>query len=137
MRRGLIGSPGELAAEHCAAHHHMCAGCARHPRIEGGMQGFTRQAQRWHGPQAVCADTRAEGKAGTQAAWAADMVGAIRAACNVEEGPLAVVSARSGIGVCGGGGGGDPLHTPAVAKDMKINEDLNDDDDDSNRIDSN
>ena len=88
MRRGLIGSPGELAAEHCAAHHHMCAGCARHPRIEGGMHGFTRQAQRWHGPQAVCADTRAEGKAGTQAAWAADMVGAIRAACSVEEGPL-------------------------------------------------
>ena len=65
------------------------------------------------------------------------MVGAIRAACNGEEGPLAVVSARSGIGVCGGGGGGGPLQTPAVAKDMKINEDLNDGDDDSNRIDSN
>ena len=48
-----------------------------------------------------------------------------------------MVSARSGIGVCGGGGGGGPLQTPAVAKDMKINEDLNDGDDDSNRIDSN
>ena len=91
MRRGLIGSPGELAAEHCAAHHHMCAGCARHPRIEGGMQGFTRQAQRWHGPQAVCADTRAEGKAGTlphTSSVGGGHGGRDTAACSVEEGPL-------------------------------------------------
>ena len=65
------------------------------------------------------------------------MVGAIRPRVAWKRGRFAVVSARSGIGVCGGGGGGGPLQTPAVAKDMKINEDLNDGDDDSNRIDSN